>query len=76
MKEPGLRRAGMSWGPLISLRFKDMEIRRLGRSERHRAGGRIDVEGAEIDEWMWRSGGNVEEARWSDGSSRVDLITA
>lgn len=53
-----------------------MEIRRLGRSERQRAGGRIDVEGAKIDEWMWRSGGNVEEARWSDGSSRVDLITA
>lgn len=53
-----------------------MEIRRLGRSERQRAGGHIDVEGAEIDEWMWRSGGNVEEARRSDGSSRMDLITA
>lgn len=58
-----------------------MEIRRLGRSERQSAGRHIDVEGAEIDEWMWRSGGNVEEVRWSDGggsssSSRVDLITA
>lgn len=76
MKEPGLREAGMSRGLLISPRFKDMEIRRLGRSERQRGGRNIDVEGVEIDEWMWRSCGNVEEAGWSDSSSRVDLITA
>lgn len=50
-----------------------MEMRRWGRSERPRAG---DVEGAEIDEWMRRSGGTVEEARWSGGSGGVDLITA
>lgn len=66
----------MSRGLLISPRFKDMEIRRSGRSERQRGGRNTDAEAAQIDKWMRRSCGNVEEAGWSDSSSRVDLITA
>lgn len=55
-----------------------MVIRRLGQSERQRVGRNTDVEheGAEIDKWMWRSCGDKAEVRWSDGSSRVGLITA
>lgn len=49
----------------------------LGQPER--AGCNMDVlvrhDGAEIDKWMFRSWGDSEEERWSDGRSRVDIIT-
>jgi len=31
-------------------------------------------DGAEIDKWMFRSGGDSGERRLSDGRSRVDII--
>lgn len=54
-----------------------MEIRGLGRWERQRAGCNMDVEyEAVIDKWMRRSCGDKGEVTWSDGSRRVDSITA
>lgn len=31
-------------------------------------------DGAGIDKWMFRSGGDSGEERWSDGRRRVDTI--
>lgn len=51
----------------------------MGLRQSERAGCNMDVlvghDGAEIDKWMFRSGGDSGEVRRSDGESRADIIT-
>lgn len=49
----------------------------LGQSERAKYNMDVLVrhDGAEIDKQMFKSGGDSGEGRWSDGGSRMDIIT-